>query len=96
MLVELKARFDEANYIVWAKKLERAGCHVIYGLVGLKIHCKMILVVRKESEGIRRYVHLGTGNYNDVTAGLYTDMGMLTAKESYASDVSTLFNLLSG
>lgn len=96
VLVELKARFDEANNIVWAKKLERAGCHVIYGLVGLKIHCKMILVVRKESEGIRRYVHLGTGNYNDVTAGLYTDMGMLTAKESYASDVSTLFNLLSG
>ncbi|MGL6292918.1 RNA degradosome polyphosphate kinase [Eubacterium aggregans] len=96
VLVELKARFDEANNIVWAKKLERAGCHVIYGLVGLKIHCKMILVVRKESEGIRRYVHLGTGNYNDVTAGLYTDMGMLTAKEIYASDVSTLFNLLSG
>lgn len=96
VLVELKARFDEANNIVWAKKLERAGCHVIYGLVGLKIHCKMILVVRKESDGIKRYVHLGTGNYNDVTAGLYTDMGMFTAKESYGSDVSTLFNLLSG
>jgi polyphosphate kinase len=96
VLVELKARFDEANNIVWAKKLEQAGCHVIYGLVGLKIHCKMILVVREESEGIRRYVHLGTGNYNDVTAGLYTDIGMLTAKETYAADVSTLFNVLSG
>ncbi|WP_373483741.1 RNA degradosome polyphosphate kinase [Acetobacterium sp.] len=96
VLVELKARFDEANNIVWAKKLEQAGCHVIYGLAGLKIHCKMILVVRKESDGIRRYVHLGTGNYNDVTAGLYTDLGMFTAKENYGSDVSTLFNLLSG
>jgi len=96
VLVELKARFDEANNIIWAKKLEKAGCHVIYGLVGLKIHCKMILVVRKESDGIRRYVHLGTGNYNDVTAAQYTDLGMFTAKESYASDVSTLFNLLSG
>lgn len=96
VLVELKARFDEANNIVWAKKLERAGCHVIYGLVGLKIHCKMILVVRKEEDGIRRYVHLGTGNYNDVTARLYTDIGMFTAKESYVSDVSTLFNVLSG
>ena len=94
VLVELKARFDEANNIVWAKKLERAGCHVIYGLVGLKIHCKMILVVRKEEDGIRRYVHLGTGNYNDVTARLYTDIGMFTAKESYGSDVSTLFNVL--
>lgn len=96
VLVELKARFDEANNIVWAKKLEKAGCHVIYGLAGLKIHCKMILVVRKEPDGIRRYVHLGTGNYNDVTAGMYTDLGMFTAKESYASDISTLFNLLSG
>ncbi len=96
VLVELKARFDEANNIVWAKKLEKAGCHVIYGLAGLKIHCKMILVVRKESDGIRRYVHLGTGNYNDVTAGLYTDLGMFTAKENYGSDVTTLFNLLSG
>jgi polyphosphate kinase len=96
VMVELKARFDEANNIVWAKKLEKAGCHVIYGLVGLKIHCKMILVVRKESDGIRRYVHLGTGNYNDVTAALYADFGMFTAKESYASDVSTLFNVLSG
>ena len=96
VLVELKARFDEANNIVWAKKLEHAGCHVIYGLPGLKIHCKMILVVRREDDQIVRYVHLGTGNYNDVTAGLYTDIGMMTAKESYASDVSTLFNVLSG
>ena len=96
VLVELKARFDEANNIVWAKKLERAGCHVIYGLVGLKIHCKMILVVRKEDDGIRRYVHLGTGNYNDSTAKQYTDLGMFTAKEGYCSDVSTLFNVLSG
>ncbi|MDI3535964.1 MAG: polyphosphate kinase [Eubacteriaceae bacterium] len=96
VLVELKARFDEENNIIWAKKLEKAGCHVIYGLVGLKIHCKMILVVRKESDGIRRYVHLGTGNYNDVTAALYTDMGLLTVNEGIASDVTTLFNLLSG
>jgi len=96
VLVELKARFDEANNIVWAKKLEHAGCHVIYGLPGLKIHCKMILVVREEADGIRRYVHLATGNYNDVTAGLYTDIGMFTCKEGYASDVSTLFNVLSG
>ncbi len=96
VLVELKARFDEANNIIWAKKLEKAGCHVIYGLAGLKIHCKMILVVRKESDRIRRYVHMGTGNYNDETASLYTDLGMLTVKESIASDVSTLFNVLSG
>lgn len=96
VLVELKARFDEANNIVWAKKLEKAGCHVIYGLPGLKIHCKMILVVRKEEDTIRRYVHLGTGNYNDVTAGLYTDIGMMTADESLASDASMLFNKLSG
>lgn len=96
VLVELKARFDEENNIIWAKKLEKAGCHVIYGLAGLKIHCKMILVVRKESDLIRRYVHMGTGNYNDDTACLYTDLGMLTAKESIASDVSTLFNVLSG
>jgi polyphosphate kinase len=96
VLVELKARFDEENNIVWARKLDRAGCHVIYGLPGLKIHCKLVLVVRKESDGIRRYVHLGTGNYNDSTAKLYTDMGMFTAKDSYASDVSALFNVLSG
>ena len=78
VLVELKARFDEENNIIWAKKLEKAGCHVIYGLVGLKTHSKITLVVRQEEDGIRRYVHLGTGNYNDSTAKMYTDMGLLT------------------
>ena len=78
MLVELKARFDEENNINWAKMLEKAGCHVIYGLVGLKTHSKITLVVRREEDGIRRYVHLGTGNYNDSTAKLYTDCGILT------------------
>ena len=78
VLVELKARFDEENNIVWAKKLEQAGCHVIYGLVGLKTHSKIALVVRREEDGIRRYVHLGTGNYNDSTAKLYTDCGIFT------------------
>ena len=82
VLVELKARFDEENNINWAKKLEKAGCHVIYGLVGLKTHSKIALVVRREEDGIKRYVHLGTGNYNDVTAKLYTDMGMLTASDA--------------
>ena len=78
VLVELKARFDEENNIVWAKKLEKAGCHVIYGLVGLKTHSKITLVVRREETGIRRYVHLATGNYNDSTAKLYTDCGIFT------------------
>ena len=78
VLVELKARFDEENNIIWAKMLEKAGCHVIYGLLGLKTHSKITLVVRDEEEGIRRYVHLGTGNYNDATAKLYTDCGLLT------------------
>ena len=78
VLVELKARFDEENNIIWAKKLEKAGCHVIYGLVGLKTHSKITLVVRREEDGIRRYVHLGTGNYNDSTAKLYTDCGIMT------------------
>lgn len=78
-MVELKARFDEENNINWARKLEKAGCHVIYGLVGLKTHCKIALVVRKEADGIRRYVHLGTGNYNDSTAKLYTDTVCLLA-----------------
>lgn len=96
VLVELKARFDEENNINWAKKLENAGCHVVYGLVGLKTHCKLCLVVRKEEEGIRRYVHLGTGNYNDKTAKIYTDLGLFTAKESFGADVSTLFNSLTG
>ena len=96
VLVELKARFDEENNIVWARKLEKAGCHVIYGLVGLKTHSKITLVVRKEEDGIRRYVHLGTGNYNDSTAKLYTDMGMFTSKTRYGEDATAVFNMLSG
>lgn len=96
VLVELKARFDEEHNIVWAKKLEQAGCHVIYGLVGLKTHSKIALVVRKEEDGIRRYVHLGTGNYNDSTAKLYTDCGIFTCKESIGEDATAVFNMLSG
>lgn len=96
VLVELKARFDEENNIVWARKLEKAGCHVIYGLVGLKTHSKITLVVRREKDGIRRYVHLGTGNYNDATAKLYTDIGMLTCSESIGEDATAVFNMLSG
>lgn len=96
VLVELKARFDEENNIIWARRLEQAGCHVIYGLVGLKTHSKIILIVRKEADGIKRYVHLGTGNYNDNTAKLYTDIGLLTANDEFGSDASAFFNLLSG
>ena len=96
VLVELKARFDEENNIVWAKKLEKAGCHVIYGLVGLKTHSKIALVVRREEDGIRRYVHLGTGNYNDSTAKLYTDCGMFTCAEAIGEDATAVFNMLSG
>jgi polyphosphate kinase len=96
VLVELKARFDEENNIIWARKLEQAGCHVIYGLVGLKTHCKITLVVRREEEGIRRYVHLGTGNYNDSTAKLYTDLGILTCNEAIGEDATAVFNMLSG
>lgn len=96
VLVELKARFDEENNIVWAKKLEKAGCHVIYGLVGLKTHSKIALVVRREEDGIRRYVHLGTGNYNDSTAKLYTDLGMFTCSEAIGEDATAVFNMLSG
>ena len=96
VLVELKARFDEENNIVWAKMLEKAGCHVIYGLPGLKTHCKITLVVRKEKNGIRRYVHLGTGNYNDTTARLYTDCGVLTCDETIGEDATAVFNMLSG
>ena len=96
VLVELKARFDEENNIVWAKKLEKAGCHVIYGLVGLKTHSKITLVVRREEDGIRRYVHLGTGNYNDATAKLYTDVGLLTCSELIGEDATAVFNMLSG
>ncbi|MCI8554271.1 MAG: RNA degradosome polyphosphate kinase [Clostridiales bacterium] len=96
VLVELKARFDEENNIHWALKLEEAGCHVIYGLAGLKTHCKILLVVRKEEDGLRRYLHLGTGNYNDSTARQYTDMGLFTCRESFGADASSLFNVLTG
>ena len=96
VLVELKARFDEENNIIWAKRLEKAGCHVIYGLVGLKTHCKLLLIVRKEEDGIKRYVHMGTGNYNDVTAKFYTDTGLLTSNPYIGSDASAIFNMLSG
>lgn len=96
VLVELKARFDEENNIHWARKLEQSGCHVIYGLVGLKTHSKITLVVRRDEDGIRRYVHLGTGNYNDITAGIYTDYGLLTCSESFGADASEFFNMLSG
>ena len=96
VLVELKARFDEENNINWAKKLEKAGCHVIYGLVGLKTHCKITLVVRREEDGIRRYVHLGTGNYNDSTAKLYTDCGLMTCHPQIGEDATAVFNMLSG
>ena len=95
-LLEIKARFDEENNIQWGKQLERAGCHVVYGLKGLKTHSKITLVVRKEAEGICRYVHLGTGNYNDVTARLYTDMAVMTADEEIGEDASAFFNMLTG
>ena len=96
VLVELKARFDEENNIVWAKMLEKAGCHVIYGVIGLKTHSKITLVVRREENGIRRYVHLGTGNYNDSTAKLYTDCGILTCSARIGEDATAVFNMLSG
>ncbi len=96
VLVELKARFDEENNIHWAKKLEKAGCHVIYGLSGLKTHCKILLIIRQEPDGIRRYLHMGTGNYNDITARFYTDIGVFTCKDAYGRDASSLFNVLTG
>ena len=96
VLVELKARFDEERNIMWAKELEKAGCHVVYGLKGLKTHAKCLLIVRKEEAGIRRYVHFGTGNYNDTTAKLYTDIGLLTSDEELCRDASNLFNKLTG
>ena len=95
-VVELRARFDEANNIQWSRKLEEAGVHVVYGLVGYKIHCKMCLVVRKDDDGIRRYVHLSTGNYNPTTARLYTDIGLLTCQPDFGEDATNLFNLLTG
>jgi polyphosphate kinase len=96
VLVEIKARFDEQANIKWARKLEHAGCHVVYGLVGLKTHCKVAMVVRDEPEGIRRYVHIGTGNYNPKTARMYEDYGLLTSHEGIGEDVAHLFNNLSG
>ena len=96
VLVELKARFDEENNIYWAKALEKAGVHVVYGLVGLKTHAKMTLIVRKESDGVHRYVHLGTGNYNASTAKLYTDYGLLTNDKDICEDVAEVFNYLTG
>ena len=96
VLVELKARFDEENNIVWARRLEKAGCHVIYGLLGLKTHSKIALVVRREKDGIRRYVHLATGNYNDVTARLYSDVGLFTCSQLIGEDATAVFNMLSG
>jgi polyphosphate kinase len=95
-LVELKARFDEANNIEWARRMEDAGVHAVYGLVGLKTHCKMLLIVRKEEEGIRHYVHLGTGNYNPSTARAYTDLSLLTSRPAITTEVATLFNVLTG
>jgi len=96
VLVELKARFDEESNIEWARQLEREGVHVVYGLVGLKVHCKIALIVRREADGIRRYVHLGTGNYNPATGRLYTDLSLFTANEEIGTDASDLFNQLTG
>ena len=96
VVIEVRARFDEENNILWARRLEEAGCHVIYGLVGLKVHGKMALIIRQEGNCIRRYVHMGTGNYNDTTARLYTDMSLFTANRQVGADASEFFNMLLG
>jgi polyphosphate kinase len=96
VLVELKARFDEENNIQWARKLENAGVHVVYGLVGLKTHTKVAMVVRREADRIRRYVHIGTGNYNPKTARIYTDLGLLSCRDDLGADLTDLFNYLTG
>ncbi|MEA5577703.1 polyphosphate kinase 1 [Anabaena sp. UHCC 0451] len=96
VLVELKARFDEENNIYWARRLERVGVHVVYGLVGLKTHSKIVMVVRREKDRIRRYVHIGTGNYNPKTARLYTDLGLLSCREELGADLTDVFNFLTG
>jgi polyphosphate kinase len=95
-VTELKARFDEANNILWARRLEEAGVHVVYGIVNHKVHCKVTLVVRKDDDGLRRYLHLGTGNYNPGTARVYTDLSLFTTNQDFAEDATNLFNLLTG
>src|SRR5690606_30623883 len=96
VLLELKARFDEESNIEWAKQLENAGVHVTYGIMGLKTHSKLLLVVRRERDGLRRYIHVGTGNYNAFTSRLYTDMGLMTTDEEMGADASEMFNFLTG
>src|SRR5205823_2998853 len=95
-VVELRARFDEANNILWARQLEEAGVHVVYGLVGYKIHAKVCLIIRRDYDAIRSYVHLGTGNYNPTTAKFYTDLGLFTCRRDFGEDAASLFNLLTG